>query len=37
MEELSKLEPSVAIVLIIAVTVIITVTIWQFWKTMREY
>jgi hypothetical protein len=36
MEELAKLDPSVAITLIIGITIIIGIFIYQFWKTIRE-
>lgn len=37
METLLKLHPLVACVLIVSVSTIIGILIYQFWKTIREY
>ena len=36
MEELKQLDPMVACVLIISISAVVCVFIWQMWKTFRE-
>ena len=36
MQELKQLHPAVAVTLIVCISAVVCVFIWQMWKTMRE-